>query len=41
MTGEDALRVIEESKILPTEKALKYFAMLEEKFSKMVAEDAD
>ncbi|MBQ3346612.1 MAG: hypothetical protein IJQ15_07370 [Synergistaceae bacterium] len=41
LTGEDALRVLEDMKIMPTENALKAFKMLEEEFSKMVEEEGD
>ena len=41
LTGEDALRVFEESRIMPTERSLRARKMLEEKFSKMVVEEDD
>ncbi|MBQ3346611.1 MAG: hypothetical protein IJG39_05920 [Synergistaceae bacterium] len=41
ITGEEALRVLEEMKIMPTEKALKALKRWEEEFSKMVVEEDD
>lgn len=41
LTGEDALRVLEEARRMPTEETRKAFKMLKEKFSKMIVKVED